>query len=344
MSRILTSTLSRRFRMTVSCCLAVLILEATGTQAQPESWTPPRTPEGRPDLQGIWTNATQTPLVRPAEFGERRALNETEAQEREQRALVSEQRGDAPVDPDRPPPSDGNTAAAYNTFWLERGTGIAYINGEYRTSLIIDPPNGRIPLRGDAPLPLRDQWLARAGVGEFDGPELMSPGDRCLIFWDFRTSSSSSGPPMLPLMYNNNYQIVQTRDYVMILTEMMSDARIIRLDAEPLPEGMYRWMGDSVGYWDGDTLVVHTEKLHPQQSHFGSSSEVRITEHFTRESEDQIVYRVTVEDPAVYTAPWTAEIPMRARPHGERIYEYACHEGNYALPGILAGARRIEGP
>src|SRR5690606_8171938 len=135
------------------------------------------------------------------------------------------------------------------------------------------------PLRGDAPPSLREQWQASAS-GEFDGPELMSIGDRCLLFWDFRSSSSSAGPPMLPLMYNNNYQIVQTPDYVMILVEMMSDVRIIRIDDEPLPEAMYRWMGDSVGHWENDTLVVHTRNLHPQQSHFGSSAELEVVERF----------------------------------------------------------------
>ncbi len=316
-------------------------LAAAGAAAA--EWTVPRTPEGTPDLQGVWSNATQTPLVRPADLGTQRFYTEEEAVAREQRALQSAVRGDSPSDPQRAPPTDGNTAAAYNSFWLDRGTTVAHINGEYRTSLIIDPPDGQVPLRPDAPPSLREQWTNRPGTGEFDGPELLSIGDRCLIFWDFRTSSSSAGPPMLPLMYNNNYRIVQTPGYVLIHVEMMSDVRIIRIDDEPLPENMYRWMGDSTGHWEDDTLVVTTRKLHPQQSHFGSTPALTVTERFQRLAADEILYSFTMEDPAAYTAAWTAEIPMRARPAGDRIYEYACHEGNYALQGILAGARRQEG-
>ncbi len=317
----------------------VVLAPALLNIAQAAEWSVPRTPDGKPDLQGIWNNGTLTPLRRPANLGEKRAFSAEEALEREQRAMLSAQRADAPIDPDRAPPTDGNTAAAYNTFWLERGTSIALIDGEYRTSLIIDPPDGQIPMReGDRPQSLREQWLSRPGVGEFDGPELLSIGDRCLIFWDFRTSSSTAGPPMLPLAYNNNYQIVQTLDYVIIRIEMTSDLRIIRIDGEPLPEAQHRWMGDSVGHWEGDTLVVRTANMHPQQSHFGSTKDLKVTERFTRTSAEQIVYSFTMDDPSVYSAPWTAEIPMHARPH-EKIYEYACHEGNYALQGILAGAR-----
>lgn len=144
---------------------------------------------------------------------------------------------------------------------------------------------------------------------------------------------------MLPVMYNNNYQIVQTPEYVMILVEMVHDARIIRIDDENLPEHMIKWMGDSVGRWDGDTLVVTTKNFHPQQSYRGASKSLTVTERFTRVSDDQIVYNFTMDDPAVFAASWTAEVPMRARPAGDKMYEYACHEGNYALPGILAGAR-----
>jgi hypothetical protein len=248
-------------------------------------WSVPRTPDGRPDLQGIWNNGTLTPLRRSADLGEKRAFSAEEAQEREQRAQLSEQRADAPLDPNRPPPTDGNVAASYNTFWLERSTRLALINGEYRTSLIIDPPNGQIPMReGNRPQSLREQWLSRPDVGEFDGPELLSIGDRCLIFWDFRTSSSTAGPPMLPLAYNNNYQIVQTPDYVIIRIEMTSDLRIIRIDGDPLPDALHRWMGDSVGHWEGDTLVVRTSNMHPQQSHFGSTADLKVTERFTRSS------------------------------------------------------------
>ena len=299
-------------------------------------WTVPRTPDGKPDLQGIWTNATQTPLERPAEFGDKRFLTEQEAIERESMAQRRLEQADQPSDPDRAPPEDGNTDAGYNTFWLDRGTNVAIINGEYRTSLIIDPPSGRIPLTelSAGQQGLAAQWRRQPGVRPFDGPELRPLGERCLLSF-----SSSSGPPMLPVMYNNNYQIVQTPEYVMILVEMVHDARIIRIDDENLPEHMIKWMGDSVGRWDGDTLVVTTKNFHPQQSYRGASKSLTVTERFTRVSDDQIVYNFTMDDPAVFAASWTAEVPMRARPAGDKMYEYACHEGNYALPGILAGAR-----
>ncbi len=303
-----------------------------------DEWVIPRTPDGKPDLQGIWTNATQTPLERPAEFGDKRFLTEEEASERERMAIARVEQADQPSDPNRPPPDDGNTDAGYNLFWLDRGTNVAVINGEYRTSLVIDPPNGQIPMaEGGRQMGLAAQWRQRPGVAPFDGPELRPLGERCLLSF-----SSSSGPPMLPVMYNNNYQIVQTPDYVMIMVEMVHDARIIRLNDEHLPEHMIKWMGDSVGHWDGDTLVVTTKNFHPQQSYRGASETLTVTERFTRASENQLVYSFTMDDPNVFTTSWTAEIPMRARPDGDKMYEYACHEGNYALPGILAGARQQE--
>ncbi|MDH7942583.1 hypothetical protein QGM61_02010 [Pseudohongiella sp. SYSU M77423] len=303
----------------------------------------PRTPEGKPDLQGIWTNATQTPLERPERFGERQAMSEEEAIELQQRALAAEERGNAPSDPDRPPPSDGNTAAAYNLFWLDRGSQVLHIDGEYRTSMIIDPPDGQIPFREGAPEQnMMERWRDEHGDEAFLGPEMATIGERCLLFYDFRTSNSSAGPPMMPIIYNNNYQIIQTEDYVVIMAEMMHDARIIRLNDEHQPPEIYKWMGDSTGYWDNDTLVISTRHLHPQQSHYGSGPGLEVTERLRMVSETEIVYSFTMNDPVAYTAPWTAEMVLYARPEGERIYEYACHEGNYALPGILAGTRRQE--
>lgn len=325
-------------------CLAIIsgtlsLLTALAVHAQTtETWSVPRTPDGKPDLQGIWTNATQTPLERPAEFGTTAFLTEEQARQYEIAAQQRIERANLPSDPDRPPPSDGNTDAGYNNFWLDRGTNVAVINGEFRTSLIIDPPDGQIPFAEGRPNPsVIAQWRQIPGVGAFDGPELRPLGERCLLSF-----GSSSGPPMLPVMYNNNYQIVQTEDYVMILVEMVHDARIIRLDDEHQPDHMVKWMGDSVGRWEGDTLVVETMNFHPQQNFRGASQDLKVVERFTRVSDEQIVYNVTLEDPIVFSRPWTAEIPMRARPVGDRMYEYACHEGNYALPGILAGERQLE--
>jgi len=243
-----------------------------------------------------------------------------------------------PSDPDRPPPTDGNTDLGYNNFWVDRGTGVAMINGEYRTSLIVDPPNGRIPFaEGPRSRGLVGDWRARPGVQAYDGPELRPLGERCLLSF-----GSSSGPPMLPVMYNNNYQIVQTADHVVILVEMVHDARIIPLDREHTAHNTETWMGQSRGRWDGDTLVVETRHFHPQQAFRGSAESLLVTERFHLEAPDKIVYGVTLEDPAVFAQSWTAEIPMSRRPAGDMMYEYACHEGNYAFSGILAGARILE--
>jgi hypothetical protein len=325
------------------CSLACTIAFAQAPAAQTPARDIPRLASGTPDLQGIWTNATQTPLQRPAHFGDQRAMPEDEALALQQGAQQREIQADAPSDPNRPPPSDGNTAAAYNTFWLDRGTQITYIDGEYRTSMIIDPPDGQIPFRKDAPIQnLMERWRAQHGADAFLGPEMTTIGERCLLFYDFRTSNSSSGPPMMPIIYNNNYQIVQTNDYVVIMAEMMHDARIIRLNGQHEPDAVHKWMGDSVGHWDGDTLVVTTRNMHPQQSHYNSGPGLVVTEQFRLVSPGEIVYRFTMDDPVAYSSTWTAEMVLYARPPEEKIYEYACHEGNYALPDILAGARRLE--
>lgn len=303
----------------------------------------PRTPDGKPDLQGIWTNTTQTPLQRPERFGDQQTLSAEEAGRMVQSAQDREQRSNAPSDPDRAPPTDGNTAAAYNTFWLDRGSQVTHIDGEYRTSMIIDPPNGQIPFRAAAPEQnLMEHWRDLHGDDAFLGPEMATIGERCLLFYDFRTSNSSAGPPMMPIIYNNNYRIVQTSEYVVIMAEMINDARIIRLDSVHQPPAVYRWMGDSVGHWDDDTLVVTTRNMHPQQSHYGSGPGLEVTERLRMVSPGEIVYSFTMNDPVAYTQPWTAEMVLYTRPAGERIYEYACHEGNYALPGILAGKRHQE--
>lgn len=329
-----------RYISLIAPLLAALLL----APAQAQEWQLPRTEFGDPDLQGIWSNATQTRLEREAELGEQQAFTEEEALAREARARDRQAQGDRASDPDRAPPTDGNTAAGYNSFWLDRGNSIVKIGDEYRTSMIVDPPSGQIPYLPAAVRELTQQqrWLEQRGVEAFDGPELQTIGERCLLFWDFRTSNSSAGPPMMPVIYNNNYQIVQTEDYVVIMAEMIHDARIIRLRDEHHPAVMNQWMGDSVGHWEGDTLVVETRNLHPQQNHFGSSPQLIVIERFTRSSAEQIDYKFTMIDPAVYSQPWTAELAFRQRPKGDVLYEFACHEGNYALGGILAGARRAE--
>lgn len=298
----------------------------------------PRTPDGKPDLQGIWTNATQTPLERPEELGLKGFLTADEAAEQEAGWRNRIANASAPSDPDRAPPADGNTDAGYNNFWVDRGTNVIEINGEYRTSIVVDPPDGQIPfVENRQQHDLRSRFRNMDGVEPYDAPELRPLGERCLLSF-----GSSSGPPMLPVMYNNNYQIVQTQDYVMILVEMVHDVRIVRLDEELFASDFEKWMGDSVGQWEGDTLVVKTRNFHPQQSYRGSSEQLVITERFELSGPDKIRYSFTMEDPLSYTRPWTGEVAMNRRPAGDRMYEYACHEGNYAFPGILGGARRLE--
>ena len=249
-------------------------------------------------------------------------------------AIAAVEADAAPSDPDKKIeatqslPPVGN----YNLFWTDRGMTVAHIDGEYRTSMIIEPSNGRIP-----PLTAAGQQrtAARAARNPNDGPEGRALGERCLLSF-----GSASGPPMLPVMYNSYYQIVQSPGYVVILVEMVHDARIIRIQDPHAPGGIKKWMGDSVGHWEGDTLVVETRNFRPEQSFRGSSENAVVTERFTRVAKDKIVYRFTVDDPATFTSAFTGELPFITV--DANIYEYACHEGNYALPGILSGAREAE--
>lgn len=309
--------------------LIAICLISTGAVAN--EYIPPRTEHGQPDMQGIWTNASQTPFERPRDLGEQRAFTPDQARQVEQGWLDYIERRQAPSDPDRPPPTDGNTDLGYDNFWVDQGTDVIKIGDEYRTSILIQPADGRVRyVEG-----FRPSYFRRpAGMGAYDGPEARPLGERCLMSF-----GSSGGPPMLPVMYNNNYQIVQTRDHVMILVEMVHDARIIKLDQDFTPHDMNKWLGDSVGYYDDDTLVVKTRHLNSLQSFRGSSENMVITEYFTRVAENKIEYRFEIEDPGVFAENLIGEVAMYKRPENEPMYEYACHEGNHALAGILAGAR-----
>jgi hypothetical protein len=315
----------------------VILGIAQGGLAQ-STWEVPRTVFDQPDLQGVWTSATITTLERDPSLGKTLIVSSDEARELEQRAAfnVLTEEDNAPSDPDRLPPTDGDTDAGYNAFWIDPGSRMAEIDGGYRTSFIVDPEDGQIPYTAAAGMAFI-QYGQNSG---YDGPEQRPLGERCMVGF-----GSSGGPPMLPVLYNNNYQIVQNESYVLILVEMNHDARIIRLRDEHLGGKFNPWLGDSIGYWDEDTLVVETINFHPQQSfRFAIKHSVylpqsaRVIEKFTRTSEDVLLYEFTVEESAAYTQPWSAQIPFRAT--DASMYEYACHEGNYALPGILAGARR----
>ena len=295
----------------------------------------PLTEFGAPDLQGVWTNASQTPLERPRDLGEQRAFTPEQARMVEQGWLDYIAMRQADSDPNRPPPMETNVDLGYDNFWVDQGTDVIRIGDEYRTSIIIQPADGRIAYAEGA----RANLFPRrpAGLGPYDGPEARSLGERCLMSF-----GSSGGPPMLPIMYNNNYQIVQTQDYVMILVEMVHDARIIRLNSEPAPHNMEKWLGDSIAWYEDDVLVVQTQQINPKQRFRGSSPDMVVTERFRRVADDKIEYRFELDDPATFAETVIGEVAMYRRPQGEPIYEYACHEGNYALPGILAGARLQE--
>ncbi|HEY0682577.1 MAG TPA: hypothetical protein VGD45_09610 [Steroidobacter sp.] len=307
-------------------------------------WKLPRTAEGKPDLQGNWTNATLTQLERSAEFGDRKTLTAEEAQKIEGYAAKHVEDNAKPTDPklgiEDLPKDCGygftGTNCGYNNFWVDRGTQVIRIDGQPRSSIITEPANGRIPSMTPAAAKEASARVAafRKGAGPVDGPEIRSLGERCLTSF-----GSSAGPPMLPLMYNNTYSIVQTKDTVMILVEMIHDARVVRIDGTHAPSNVKKWYGDSIGRWEGDTLVVETTNFHPHQTFRGLGPDRKVTERFTRISADQILYQFKVEDPGL-SQPFAGELPLNATP--DLMYEYACHEGNYALPGILAGAREEE--
>lgn len=322
----------------ISLAMMSMACSVTSTAQNSDQFIVPRTVDGVPDLQGMWTSNTITPLVRPSRFGNKLVLSAEEAFQLEQEVADYTLEQDQPSDPDREAPNKGRIelADSYNNFWFDDGTRVARYNGEFRSSLIVDPANGQLPEYTPAGQERANLAAAqRSGPNAFDGPESRPLAERCIMSF-----GSSSGPPMLPILYNNHYQIVQSPGYVMILVEMVHDARIIRIDDEPLPNVMTPWMGDSVGRWEGDTLVVETSRLNPLQKFRNSGEDFRVTERFTRVSDDVINYSFTVTDEGTFVQPFTAEIPMNRTQ--EKLYEYACHEGNYSLPGVLAGARLDE--
>ncbi len=314
-----------------------------------------RMPDGHPDLQGVYDLATLTPVDRR---GTNLVLTKEEAAKLEADAAKTREKGDQAIQADRTAPpkgGDGSAGAAgnvggYNSGWLDGGSTYNVVDGQKRASIIIDPPNGHPPplvagasqrFGGARARPTSDETESSdPGLdktpGAYDDPERRPLGERCLIGF-----GSTSGPPALPdYFYNNLHQIVQTPDSVMILTEMVHDVRVVRMNAQHLPKNIRLWLGDSVGHWDGDTLVVDTTNFTNKTRFRGSTENLHVIERFTRVDDNTLLYRFTIDDPATWTAPWTGEMSWPATK--ERIYEYACHEGNYALPNILKGARLRE--
>jgi hypothetical protein len=287
-----------------------------------KSWVVPRTPDGHPDFQGTWNTSTLTPLERPAEFADKPFLTAQEAKDYEARLLREGNRdrrdGGADVDVGR----------AYNEFWYDRGSHVVQTR---RTSLIIDPPDGKIPALTPEAQKRQTELAQYRRQHPGDGPEDYSLANRCILW-------ASAGPPMMPGPYNNNYQIVQAPGWVTILVEMIHDARIIPTYGTPhLPSTVREWMGDSRGHWEGDTLVVETTNFTDKTNFRGASQNMRLVERFTRTDANTIMYEFTVNDPSSFTKPWTVQIPMKKSM--EPVLEYACHEGNYAMEGMLRALR-----
>jgi hypothetical protein len=311
----------------------------------------PRNAFGQPDLSGYWSNATLTPLTRRPQFKDQLNYTPEQVKEMETNAAAEVEEGNADTDPNAPAEAPkaapnanirpefaaaGGDVGGYNRGWLDPGSHVMRVNGEPRTSLITTP-NGQPPARkaGAPPAP-RFGGGGGGGMGSFDSYETRSMGERCILSF-----GRNSGPPMFPNgFYNNNYQIFQTGDSVLIEVEMIHDLRTVRLNSKHRADGVRPYMGDSIGWWEGDTLVVETTNIPAAQQFMGSWKDLKVTEKFTRVGKNRLHYKFTVEDPTVWDAAWGGEYEFS--PMQGIIYEYACHEGNYALPGILAGARAEE--
>jgi hypothetical protein len=295
----------------------------------------PRTPDGKPDLQGTWDFRTVTPMERPAEFANKPFLTEQEAADYEKR-MTETRNADANREESKKTSRGqvngaevtADVALAYNDFWWDRGTTVI---GSRRTSLVIDPPDGRIPAM-TAEARARVEKLEAARERPAEGPEDRSVGERCLLGFN-------AGPPFAPGGYNMNVQIVQTPTHVMIMNEMVHTARAVPLDGRGFLN-LPQWSGTSRGRWEGDTLVVETRGFKGETSFRGSSPKLHLIERFTRTGPDTLVYQFTANDPTTWTRPWTAEIPLRRT--DDLIYEYACHEANYGMTNLLQGARAVE--
>src|SRR5579872_278896 len=367
-------------RVVLAALLVTTIFQTAAQNAKPaaKSHAIRRTSDGHPDLQGTYDVATLTPMERMP--GVSLVLTKEQAAAVEAAVAQAKAKGDEPIKGERSvPPAGGGEIArtlgkvdgdstgfvdrflrlldagggkvgGYNIGWLDPGSGFTVVDGQKRSAMIIDPPDGKVPpftaeavkrMAAFQGRPTSDAQESRdpdldSTPGAYDDPERRPLGERCILGF-----GSTSGPPTLPnYFYNNLHQIVQTRDSIMILTEMVHDARIIRMNAKHLPKNIRFWMGDSVGHWEGDTLVVDTTNFTDKTRFRGSTENLHVIERFTRTSDRTLLYKFTIEDPETWTKPWTGEMTWPAT--DGKIYEYACHEGNYALTDILKGARLRE--
>ena len=322
----------------------LILMAMLATPVLGQDYQVPRTEWGVPDFRAVWKHASIIPFERPRSLGEKRFYTEEEALAIEQR---EQQRFDAdnePLDPNRPAPELADSLPPignYDLFWRDDAQFIPTIDGELRTSAIIDPPDGRMPDRQPAMVgrleELRRDDQATRGRSN-NGPEGRGLAERCLIAF-----GPLSGPVMMPIIYNSHLQFVQSPGYVVIIAEMVHDARIIKIsDARnPAAAAQKKWMGDSIGHWEGDTLVVETRHFNDWHTFRGLPvANLTLTETFRREANNKLIYGFTVDDSTVFTNSFSGEYPLSRI--DEPIYEYACHEGNYGMVGILAGARKLE--
>jgi hypothetical protein len=331
---------------TALCASSIALVGPAQAAGAAPAFQAPVAADGHPDLAGFWSNATLTPERRPAKFGDRLVYTPAEVKALENAVVEEVKEGNKPTDPNAPaaaPKADaaklrpefaaaGGDVGGYNRGWLDPGSSVMRVAGQPRTSFLTTP-NGQPPAR--LPTAAAAGGFPR-GMGSFDNPESRSLGERCILGF-----GRNAGPPMLPNgFYNNNYQFLQTKDAFVIEVEMVHDTRVVRLNQPHRTDGVRPWMGDSVGHWEGNTLVVETTNIPQVQAYNGSWKDLKVTERFTRVAKDRVLYQYSIDDPTTWAKPWGGEYEFG--PLNGVIYEYACHEGNYALPGMLAGARTQE--
>ena len=311
------------------------------------------------DLSGTYDVGTLTPLERPEMFGDNLTLTPQAAKELEARFAKRLQAANSTSDPNRVAPEKGGRVGGYNAFWIDPGERTIAVDGAFRTSIVVSPANGRIPpmtdyganrraaflnewaiiWRNPDPTTSRNNgtaWWLQEAKGPYDNLEQRPLAERCII-----GSRSTAGPPMLPNIYNNHKRIIQTDDHVMILTEMNHDVRVIRIGGTHRPDALRTWLGDSVGHWEKETLVVQTRNFKTTPPLSGADENLVVTERFSRNDDGSLLYQFTVNNPEIWTEPWSGEYPWPTS--DGKVYEYACHEGNYALGNIMRGARMLEG-
>ena len=322
-----------------AACALIMSLLSASANATTAVYEVPLNNYGQPDLEGTWTNATLTVLERPKEYGTRKGLTAEEVAKIEGTSAQLFAADNAPRDPkvkttDLPHECGlgfSGAGCGYNAAWIDPGTTVMRVNGEPRSSFITDPADGRLPpYKAGVRAPGMEQYAHRG-----ENPENMAVSERCLSSFGY-----SAGPVMLPLLYNNNYEIAQTKDTVAIVVEMVHDVRMIHIGGKHRTDGLRPWMGDSIGWYEGPTLVVETTNFPQATALHGAWKELKVTERFTRVGSHRILYQFKVQDPTVWDTSWGGEYEFTASKG--RIFEYACHEGNYALAGMLAGARADE--